>query len=93
MDQTPETASPTTAARLRQARRLQQSWPGGGDTRPVSCPPATPEVGVDLYLDQQHIDTTTPTGKLLFHITGAFAEIERSACFSRSRPRDTPRIV
>lgn len=34
--------------------------------------------GVDLYLDQQHIDTTTPTGKLLFQITGAFAEFERS---------------
>jgi hypothetical protein len=23
-----------------------------------------------LYLDQQHIDTTTPVGKLLFQITG-----------------------
>ncbi len=34
--------------------------------------------GVDLYLDQQQIDTTTPTGKLLFQITGAFAEFERS---------------
>ena len=27
-------------------------------------------VGVDLYLDQQHLDTTTPTGKLLFQVTG-----------------------
>jgi DNA invertase Pin-like site-specific DNA recombinase len=35
-------------------------------------------VGVDLYLDQQNIDTTTPTGKLLYSITGAFAEFERS---------------
>jgi DNA invertase Pin-like site-specific DNA recombinase len=35
-------------------------------------------VGVDLYLDQQHLDTTTPTGKLLFQVTGAFAEFERS---------------
>jgi DNA invertase Pin-like site-specific DNA recombinase len=34
--------------------------------------------GVDLYLDQQAIDTTTPTGKLMFQITGAFAEFERS---------------
>jgi DNA invertase Pin-like site-specific DNA recombinase len=33
---------------------------------------------VDLYLDQQHIDTTTPAGKLLFHISGAFAEFERN---------------
>jgi DNA invertase Pin-like site-specific DNA recombinase len=34
--------------------------------------------GVDLYLDQQSIDTTTPTGRLIFQITGAFAEFERS---------------
>jgi DNA invertase Pin-like site-specific DNA recombinase len=34
--------------------------------------------GVDLYLDQQNIDTTTPTGRLTFQITGAFAEFERS---------------
>jgi hypothetical protein len=27
--------------------------------------------GVDLYLDQQAIDTTTPAGKLMFQITGA----------------------
>jgi DNA invertase Pin-like site-specific DNA recombinase len=35
-------------------------------------------VGVDLYLDQQNIDTTTPMGKLLFQVTGAFAEFERA---------------
>jgi DNA invertase Pin-like site-specific DNA recombinase len=34
--------------------------------------------GVDLYLDQQNIDTTSPMGRLLFQITGAFAEFERS---------------
>jgi DNA invertase Pin-like site-specific DNA recombinase len=34
--------------------------------------------GVYLYLDQQSIDTTTPTGRLMFQITGAFAEFERS---------------
>jgi DNA invertase Pin-like site-specific DNA recombinase len=34
--------------------------------------------GVDLYLDQHAIDTTTPAGKLLFQVTGAFAEFERS---------------
>ena len=38
---------------------------------------------VDLYLDQQHIDTTTPTGRLLYQITGAFAEFERSMIRSR----------
>jgi DNA invertase Pin-like site-specific DNA recombinase len=36
------------------------------------------ECGVDLYLDQQSIDTTTPTGRLMFQICGAFAEFERS---------------
>ena len=40
-------------------------------------------VGVDLYLDQQHLDTTTPMGKLLFQITGAFAEFERSMIHQR----------
>ena len=33
---------------------------------------------VDLYLDQQAIDTTTAAGKLMFQVTGAFAEFERS---------------
>jgi DNA invertase Pin-like site-specific DNA recombinase len=33
---------------------------------------------VDLYLDQQAIDTTTPMGKLVFQLTGAFAEFERT---------------
>ena len=39
--------------------------------------------GVDLYLDQQNIDTTTPAGKLMFQITGAFAEFERSIIKTR----------
>ena len=34
--------------------------------------------GVDLYLDRQAIDTTTPAGRLMFQVTGAFAEFERS---------------
>jgi DNA invertase Pin-like site-specific DNA recombinase len=33
---------------------------------------------VDLYLDQQGIDTSTPMGKLVFQLTGAFAEFERT---------------
>src|ERR1700733_7685929 len=33
---------------------------------------------VDLFLDQQAIDTTTPSGKLMFQVTGAFAEFERA---------------
>src|SRR6267143_4824940 len=35
-------------------------------------------VGVDLYIDQQAIDTTTPMGKLMFQVCGAFAQFERS---------------
>jgi DNA invertase Pin-like site-specific DNA recombinase len=34
--------------------------------------------GVDLYLDQQAIDTTTPVGKIVFQLTCAFAEFERT---------------
>jgi DNA invertase Pin-like site-specific DNA recombinase len=34
--------------------------------------------GVDLFLDQQSIDTTTPAGKLMFQVCGAFGEFERS---------------
>ena len=35
-------------------------------------------VGVDLYLHQQGVDTTTPAGKALFQMMGVFAEFERS---------------
>ena len=42
-------------------------------------------VGVALYLDQQSIDTTTPAGKLLFQMTGAFAEFGRSMIRQRVR--------
>jgi DNA invertase Pin-like site-specific DNA recombinase len=41
--------------------------------------------GVDLYLEQQAIDTTSPMGKLLFQVTGAFAEFERSMIRQRVR--------
>src|SRR4029434_8683693 len=33
---------------------------------------------VDLFIDQQSIEPTTTTGKLMFQIVGAFAEFERS---------------
>jgi DNA invertase Pin-like site-specific DNA recombinase len=33
---------------------------------------------VDLYFDQQSLDTTVPTGKLMFSMIGAFAEFEKS---------------
>ena len=34
--------------------------------------------GIDLYLHQQGIDTTTPAGKAMFQMCGVFAEFERS---------------
>lgn len=35
-------------------------------------------VGCDLYLHQQAVDTTTPSGRALFQMMGVFAEFERS---------------
>ena len=41
--------------------------------------------GVDLYLHQQGIDTTTPAGKALFQMCGVFAEFERAMIVDRVR--------
>ena len=41
--------------------------------------------GVDLYLHQQGIDTTTPTGKAMFQMCGVFSEFERSMIQERVR--------
>jgi DNA invertase Pin-like site-specific DNA recombinase len=38
---------------------------------------------VDLFLHQQAIDTTTPAGRMFFHVTGAFTEFERGMIRSR----------
>jgi DNA invertase Pin-like site-specific DNA recombinase len=35
-------------------------------------------LGVDLFLHQQGVDTTTPAGKALFQMLGVFAEFERA---------------
>jgi DNA invertase Pin-like site-specific DNA recombinase len=35
-------------------------------------------VGCHLYLHQQGIDTTTPSGRAMFQMCGVFAEFERS---------------
>jgi DNA invertase Pin-like site-specific DNA recombinase len=42
-------------------------------------------LGVDLYLHQQAIDTTTPAGKALFQMLGVFAEFERAIIRERVR--------
>src|SRR5215471_6578871 len=41
--------------------------------------------GVDLFLHQQGLDTTTPAGKALFQVMGVFAEFERSMIQERVR--------
>lgn len=40
---------------------------------------------VDLFIHQQGIDTTTPSGKALLGMLGIFAEFERSMIQSESR--------
>lgn len=39
--------------------------------------------GCDLYLHQQAIDTSTPSGRMLFQMLGVFAEFERAILVSR----------
>jgi len=42
-------------------------------------------LGIDLYLHQQAVDTTTPAGKALFQMMGVFAEFERAMIQERVR--------
>jgi DNA invertase Pin-like site-specific DNA recombinase len=35
-------------------------------------------LGVDLYLHQQHVDSSTPSGRALLQMSGVFAEFERA---------------
>ena len=41
--------------------------------------------GVDLYLERQGLDTSTPAGKAMFQMLGVFAEFERSLIQERIR--------
>jgi DNA invertase Pin-like site-specific DNA recombinase len=41
--------------------------------------------GIDLYLHQQAVDTTTPAGKAMFQMCGVFAEFERGMLSERVR--------
>ncbi len=40
---------------------------------------------VDLYIHQQGLDTSTPTGRLMFSLVGSFAEYERTLIKERVR--------
>ncbi len=43
------------------------------------------EQGVGLIVTDQAIDTTTPAGRLLFHMIGAIAEFERDLITERTQ--------
>jgi DNA invertase Pin-like site-specific DNA recombinase len=40
-------------------------------------------VGCDLYIHQSGLDTSTPTGKMMFQLVGCFSEYERSMIRAR----------
>jgi DNA invertase Pin-like site-specific DNA recombinase len=42
-------------------------------------------LGIDLFLYQQGLDTTTPSGKAMFQMLGVFAEFERAMIQERVR--------
>jgi DNA invertase Pin-like site-specific DNA recombinase len=42
-------------------------------------------LGIDLFLHQQGLDTTTPAGKAMFGMLGVFADFERSIIQERVR--------
>jgi DNA invertase Pin-like site-specific DNA recombinase len=42
-------------------------------------------LGINLFLHQQGVDTTTPAGKALFQMMGVFAEFERAMIQERVR--------
>jgi DNA invertase Pin-like site-specific DNA recombinase len=42
-------------------------------------------LGIDLFLHQQGIDTTTPAGKAMFQMMGVFSEFERAMIQERVR--------
>jgi len=53
--------------------------------------------GCDLYLHQQAIDTSTPSGRMLFQMLGVFAEFERAIIRTRimaglARARANPAV-
>ena len=43
-------------------------------------------LGCDLYLHQQALDTSTPSGRTMFQMLGVFAEFERGMIRERVNP-------
>ena len=42
-------------------------------------------LGIGLYVHDQHLDTSTPIGEMIFHVAGAFAQFERRLIQERVR--------
>jgi DNA invertase Pin-like site-specific DNA recombinase len=42
-------------------------------------------LGVDLYLHQQHVDSSTPSGRALLQMSAVFAEFERAMVLERTK--------
>src|SRR5215472_13698319 len=42
-------------------------------------------LGIDLVVLDQAIDSSTPSGKLLFHVLSAISQFERDLCIDRTR--------
>jgi len=66
--------------------------PRSGNWTPYRCSrldcyryPELRERGVGLVVLKQHIDTTTPTGRLVFHILGAIDEFQRELIIEGTR--------
>ena len=67
-------------APIRHRDGLERRPPGPQPERSCGFP-----VGIDLFLHQQGLDTTTPAGKAMFQMLGVFAEFERSIIQERVR--------
>lgn len=51
----------------------------------IECLQELHGAGIDLFLHQQAVDTTTPAGRALFQMLGVFAEFERAMVQERVR--------
>ena len=49
------------------------------------------DLGIDFISHTQAIDTTTPMGRLFFHVIGSFAEFERDVIIERVKCRSGQR--
>ena len=77
-------ASPSTRPTRRCRSTRQRHWRIGDGARPVfSSAPRRRHLALGLFPRTQRLDTTTPTGKLVFQVAGAFAELSGSMIWQR----------